>query len=390
MKKDIAYFVERCLTCLQVKVEHQRPYGKLQSLDIPVWKWDDITMDFVTKLPRTPSGYDAIWVIVDRLTKSAHFLPIKETYSMEKLARLYIDEVVTRHGVPLSIVSDRDSRFTSTFWKSLQRELGTQLKMSTAYHPQTDGQSERTIQTLEDMLRACVIDFKGSWEVHLPLIEFSYNNSFHASIQAAPFEALYGRKCRTPLCWNEVGEKQLAGPEIVQLTSDKIGQIRDKMRAAQDRQRMYANKRRKPIEFQVGEKVMLKVSPWKGVVRFGKKGKLSPRYVGPFVIIERVGEVAYKLDLPEELRGVHSTFHVSNLRKCLADAAMAIPLENLKVDDKLTYVEEPVAIVDRKVRKLRTKEIVLVKVQWRYHRGQEATWEVEADMKSKFPHLFDD
>ena len=261
--------------------------------------------------------------------------------------------------------------------------------MSTAYHPRADGQSERTIQTLEDMLQACVIDFKGLWEVHLPLIEFSYNNSFHASIQAAPFEALYGRKCRTPLWWNEVGDKQLAGPEIVQLTADKIKQIRDKMRSAQDRQRMYANKRRKPIEFQVLDKVMLKVSPWKGVVRFDKKGKLSPRYVGPFVIIERVGEVVYKLELPEELHGIHPTFHVSNLSKCLADTAMAIPLENIKVDEKLTYVEEPVAIVDRKVRKLRTKEIVLVKVQWRYHRGQEATWEVETYMKSKFPKLFD-
>ena len=235
LKKDIAHFVERCTTCLQVKAEHQRPYGELQSLEIPVWKWDDIAMDFVTKLPKTPKGYDSIWVITDRLTKSAHFFPIKEMYPMEKLARLYIAEIVTRHGVPLSIVSDRDSRFTSNFWKSLQNELGTQLKMSTAYHPQTDGQSERTIQTLEDMLRACVIDFKGSWEAHLPLIELSYNNSYHASIQAAPYEALYGHKCRTPLCWNEVGERQLTGPEIVQVTSDKIKQIRDRMKAAQDR-----------------------------------------------------------------------------------------------------------------------------------------------------------
>ena len=212
---------------------------------------------------------------------------------MEKLAELYIAEIVTRHGVPLSIVSDRDSRFTSNFWKSLQKSLGSKLKLSTAYHPQTDGQSERTIQTLEDMLRACVIDFKGSWESHLPLIEFSYNNSYHASIQAAPYEALYGRKCRTPLCWNEVGERQLVGLKIVQVTADKINQIRERMKTAQDRQAMYANKRRKPIEFQVGDNVMLKVSPWKGIVRFGKRGKLSPRYIGPFRIIERVGEVAY-------------------------------------------------------------------------------------------------
>ncbi|KAI3759455.1 hypothetical protein L6452_07295 [Arctium lappa] len=212
LKKDIAYFVERCLTCLKVKAEHQRPFGELQPLEIPVWKWDEITMDFVTLLPQSPKGHDVVWVVVDRLTKSAHFLPIKETDPLEKLAKLYIDEIVSRHRVPSSIVSDRDARFTSAFWKSLQRELGSRLKLSTTYHPQTDGQSERTIQTLEDMLRACVIDFKGSWETHLPLIEFSYNNSYHASIQAAPFEALYGRKCTTPLCWNEVGEKQLAGP----------------------------------------------------------------------------------------------------------------------------------------------------------------------------------
>ena len=289
-------------------------------------------MDFVTKLPKTPKGYDTIWVITDRLTKSAHFLPIKETYPMERLARLYIDKIVTRHGVPLLIVSDRDSRFTSNFWKSLQRELGTQLKMSTSYHSQTDGQSEQMIQTLEDMLRACAIDFKGSWEAHLPLIEFSYNNSYHASIQEASYEALYGRKCRTPLCWNEVVQRQLTGPEIVQVTSDKIKQIRNRMKAAQDRQKMYANKRRKPIEFRIGDKVMLKVSPWKGVVRFGKRGKLSSRYVGPFEIVEKVGEVAYKLNLPEELRGIHPTFHVSNLRKCLVEADVVIPLDDIRLD----------------------------------------------------------
>ncbi|KAI3680701.1 hypothetical protein L6452_35475 [Arctium lappa] len=373
-----------------VKAEHQRPYGELQPLEIPVWKWDEITMDLVTGLPRSPKGHDAIWVIVDRLTKSAHFLPIKETYSLETLARLYIDEIVTRHGVPSSIVSERDARFTSTFWRSLQRELGSQLKLSTAYHPQTDGQSERTIQTLEDMLRACVIDFKGSWEIHLPLIEFSYNNSYHASIQAAPFEALYGRKCRTPLCWNEVGERQLAGPEIVQLTADKVDQIRARLKIARDRQKVYADRRRKPIEFQIGDKVMLKVSPWKGVIRFGKNGKLRPRFVGPFIITDRVGEVAYELDLPASLSGIHPTFHVSNLKKCLAESDIVVPLEDIQIDEKLSYIEETVAITDLKIKKLRNKEIRLVKVQWKFHQGQESTWEVEADMKAQYPQLFND
>ncbi|KAJ9552858.1 hypothetical protein OSB04_016903 [Centaurea solstitialis] len=388
MKKDIAYFVERCVTCLQVKIEHQRPYGKLQQLPIPEWTWEHVTMDFVTKLPRTPKGYDTIWVIVDRLSKSAHFLPMKETYSMERLARLYIAEIVRLHGTPVSIVSDRDARFTSTFWQSFQREMGTRVNLSTAYHPQTDGQSERTIQTLEDMLRACVLDFGGSWEDHLPLIEFAYNNSYHSSIEAAPYEILYGRKCRTPLCWNEVGEKQLAGPEIVQITSDKINQVRERLKTARDRQKSYADKRRKDIEFKVGERVMLKVSPWKGVIRFGKKGKLSPRYIGPYEIIERIGPVAYRLELPEGLRGVHNTFHVSNLRKCLAEPDAAIPLQEISVDPKLNFVEEPVAVVDRKIRKLRNKEIDLVKVQWKFHKGQECTWEAELEMRERYPHLF--
>ncbi|GJU79884.1 putative reverse transcriptase domain-containing protein [Tanacetum coccineum] len=209
MKADIATYVSKCLTCAKVKAEHQKPSGLLQQPEIPVWKWERITMDFITKLPRTPSGYDSIWVIVDRLTKSAHFIPMNEKYKMEKLTRLYLKEIVCRHGVPVSIISDRDPRFASRFWRSLQKSLGTNLDMSTTYHPETDGQSERTIQTLEDMLRACVIDFGSGWDKHLPLAEFSYNNSYHASIKAAPFEALYGRKCRSPVCWSEVGDAQL-------------------------------------------------------------------------------------------------------------------------------------------------------------------------------------
>ncbi|GJZ22829.1 putative reverse transcriptase domain-containing protein [Tanacetum coccineum] len=221
MKADIATYVSKCLTCLRVKAEHQKPSGLLVQPAIPQWKWENITMDFVTKLPRTQSGNDTIWVIVDRLTKSAHFLPMRETDPMDKLARLYLKEVVTRHGIPVSIICDRDPRFTSNFWRSFQKAMGTRLDMSTAYHPETDGQSERTIQTLEDMLRACVIDFGNGWEGHLPLIEFSYNNSYHSSIKVAPFEALYGRKCRSPVCWAEVGDARLTGPELVHETTEK-------------------------------------------------------------------------------------------------------------------------------------------------------------------------
>ncbi|GKE65390.1 putative reverse transcriptase domain-containing protein [Tanacetum coccineum] len=219
MKAIIAEYVGKCLTCSRVKAECQKPSGLLVQPEIPMWKWERITMDFVTKLPKTSNGHDTIWVIVDRLTKSAHFIPTRETDSMETLTRLYIKEIVSRHGVPISIISDRDSHFTSRFWQSLQSALGTQLDMSTAYHPETNRQSERTIQTLEDMLQAC----------------------------AAPFEALYGRKCRSPICWAKVGDVQLTGPEIIHETTEKIAQVRQRLQAARDQQRSYANVRQKPL-----------------------------------------------------------------------------------------------------------------------------------------------
>ncbi|GKC66846.1 putative reverse transcriptase domain-containing protein [Tanacetum coccineum] len=260
--------------------------------------------------------------------------------------------------------------------------------MSTAYHPQTDGQIERTIQTLEDMLHACATDFGKAWVNHFPLVEFSYNNNYHASIKAAPFKALYGQKCRSPVCWTKVGEAQILGPELIQETTEKIIQIKQRMQAARDRQKSYADLKRKPMEFQVGDKVMLKVLPWKGVVRFGKRGKLNPRYVGPFKVLEKVGEVAYKLELPEELSRVHNTFHVSNLKKCHADEPLAVPLDGLHLDDKLHFVEEPLEIVGRKVKRLKRSRIPLVKVRWNSKRGPEFTWEREDQFKKKYPHLF--
>ncbi|GJS03810.1 putative reverse transcriptase domain-containing protein [Tanacetum coccineum] len=335
MKADIATYVSKCLTCAKVKAEHQRPSGLLVQPKIPEWKWDNITMDFVTKLPKTSQGYDTIWVIVDRLTKSAIFTPMRETDPMDKLARIYLKEVVTRHGVPVSIICDRDPRFASNFWRSLQNALGTNLDMSTAYHPQTDGQSERTIQTLEDMLRACVIDFGKGWVNHLPLVEFSYNNSYHASIKAAPFEALYGRKCRSPVCWTEVGEAQILGPELIQETTERIVQIKQRMQAARDRQKSYADLKRKPMEFQVGDKVMLKVSPWKGV--------------------------------------------------CYAEEPLAVSLDGLHLDDKLHFVEEPVEIVGHEVKRLKRSRIPLVKIRWNSKRGPEFTWERKDQFKKKYP-----
>ncbi|GJT29674.1 putative reverse transcriptase domain-containing protein [Tanacetum coccineum] len=317
--------------------EHQRPSGLLVQPAIPEWKWDNITMDFITKLPKSSQGFDTIWVIVERLTKSAHFLPIRENDPLDKLARLYLNRIVSRHGIPVSIICDRDGRFTSIFWKSFQKALGIDISMSTANHPETDGQRERTIQTLEDMLHACVIDFGKGWVKHLPLAEFSYNNSYHASIKAAPYEALYGRKCRSLVYWAEVGEDQLTGPELIQETTEKIVLIKQRMQAAQDRQKNYVDQKRKLMEFEVGDRVMIKV-------------------------LDKVGKVAYKLKLPQELSRVHYTFHVSNLKKCYADEPLVMPLEGIHVDDKLQFVEEPVEIMEREIKRLKRSQIPLVKV----------------------------
>nr|GEX74499.1 putative reverse transcriptase domain-containing protein [Tanacetum cinerariifolium] len=272
--------LNKCLTCAKVKIEYQKPSSLL-----------------------TAAGQDTIWINVDRLIKSAHFLPMREDDTLEKLMRQYLKEVVSKHRVPVLIISYRDGKFTSHFLKSLNKALGTRLYMSITYHPETDGQSERTIKTLEDMLCACILDFGKGWDKHLPLVEFSYNNNYHTSIKAALFKALYGR-----------------------------------------------------------DKVMLKVSPWKGVIRFGKWGKLNPSYIGPFKFLARVGTVAYRLKLPEQLSRVHSTFYVSKLKKCMVDEPLAMSLNEIQVHDKLNFIEEPVEIIDREVKRLKQSHISIVKV----------------------------
>ncbi|GJU46440.1 putative reverse transcriptase domain-containing protein [Tanacetum coccineum] len=294
--------------------KHQKPLGLLQQPEIPVWEWERITMGFITKLPRTPSGYDSIWEIVCVVTGfSDAYIQIRRPY------------VFATQGFG-DLVSKRK------------------------------GMSGRTISDLVPLLDPLAASIILCWDRHLPLVEFSYNNNYHTSIKVASFEALYGRKCRSPICWAEVGDSQLTGLEIIHETTEKI--------------------------------VMLKVSPWKMVIRFGKRGKLNPRYIGPFKIIAKVGTVAYRIELLEKLSRVHSTFHVLNLKKCLADEPLAIPLDEIQVNDKLYFIEEPVEIMDREVKCLKQSRIPIVKVCWNSRRDLEFTWECEDQMQKKYPHIF--
>ncbi|GAU38281.1 hypothetical protein TSUD_119620 [Trifolium subterraneum] len=388
MKKDIARYVYACLTCQKSKIEHQKPIGLLKPLNIPEWKWDSISMDFVSGLPRTVGGYDAIWVIVDRLTKSAHFIPINITFPLPKLAEIYVRVILKLHGVPSSIVSDRDPRFTSDFWKSLQEALGTKLRLSSAYHPQTDGQTERTIQSLEDLLRACVLEQGGSWDSCLPLVEFTYNNSYHSSIGMAPFEALYGRRCRTPLCWYESSEKVVLGPEMIRQTTEKVKMIQEKMKVSQDRQKSYYDRKKRAVEFQEGEHVFLRVTPMTGVGRALKSKKLTSRFIGPYQILKRIGDVAYQIALPPRLSNLHDVFHVSQLRKYISDQSHVIESDDVQVRENLTVETAPLRIADREVKHLRNKDITTVKVIWGGPAGEHATWELESRMKESYPELF--
>ncbi|PNX89858.1 retrotransposon-related protein [Trifolium pratense] len=325
MKKQVAEYVASCLMCQKAKVEHQKPAGLLKPLDVPQWKWDNISMDFVGALPKTQRKFDSIWVIVDRLTKSAHFIPVRTNYV---------------------------------------EALGTKLRLSSAYHPQTDGQTERTIQTLEDMLRACVLDDWGSWDKLLPLVEFTYNNSYHD------------------------GESTLVGPELVQQTTEKVRLIQERMKTAQSRQRSYADQRRRLLEFQEGDHVFLRVIPTTGVGRALKSKKLTPKFIGPYQILKRVGPVAYEIALPPKLSNLYSVFHVSQLRRYMSDPSHIIAPDDIQLKENLSFEVPPISIGEKSTKLLRGREIPLVKVIWNPKTG-DATWEREDQMKKLYPNLFE-
>ncbi|WMV49184.1 hypothetical protein MTR67_042569 [Solanum verrucosum] len=317
MKKGIVEFVAKCPNYQQVKVEHQRPGGLTQRIELSEWKWEIINMDFITGLLRSRRQHDSIWVIVDRMTKSAHFLPVKTTLSAEYYAKLYIREIVRLHGVPISIISDRGAQFTAQFWKSFQKGLGSKVNL------------RRYVEGLCDRFQ---------------------------SIQMAPYDALYGRRCRSPIVWFEVGEAGLIGPDLVHQVMEKVKVIQERLKTAQSRQKSYTDVRRRALEFEV---------------------------------VKKAGNVAYELELPQELAAVHPVFHISMLKKCIGDPSLILPTESIRIKDNLSYEEIPVQILDRQVRRLRTKDVASVKVLWRNQFVEEATWEAEEDMKKRYPYLFE-
>ncbi|WVZ88990.1 hypothetical protein U9M48_035455, partial [Paspalum notatum var. saurae] len=338
MKREIAKYVSECHVCKRVKADHLKPAGMLHPLNIPAWKWEDIHMDFVVGLPRTQKGYDSIWVIIDRFTKSAHFIPVKTSYTCH-LCRL-------------------------------QKSLGTKLIHSSAYHPQTSGQVERVNQILEDMLRACVLTYSTKWDECLPLAKLG-DGSFRGSVW---------EEVRNTSELVEPGERVTFGPDLVTQAEEQVRFIQENLKRAQSRQKSYSDRRRRPLVFKEGDHVYLRVSPMKGVHRFGVKGKLAPRYVGPFKISEKCGPVAYRLELPPRLAAVHDIFHVG-----AASAEEEIDTSQVQIEPDLTYEAGPVKVPDRKQRSTRRSTVTMYKVQWSEHTEEEATWETEEYLRTKYP-----
>ncbi|WVZ52825.1 LOW QUALITY PROTEIN: hypothetical protein U9M48_003845, partial [Paspalum notatum var. saurae] len=339
MKRAVAEYVAVCDTCQHVKAEHQRPASLFQPLKIPEWKWEEISMDFILGLPRSQKGYNSIWVVVDRLTRVAHFIPVNTTYS----GASYMIPWILSFG-------------------SVQHITHRQM-------------TKRTNQILEDMLRACAIQYGTSWDKSFPNAEFSYNNSYQASLKKSPFEVLYGRRRRTPLFWNQTGEKQDA--------EQQIKMVRENLRVAQSRQKSYADVRRRDLTFKVDDFVYLKVSPMRGIRRkAGTKIHRSIQDSG------KEGEVAYKLELPSNLSGIHDVFHVSQLKMCLRVPEEQAQLEGLDVQKDLTYTEHPVKILETFERVTRNRRVKMCRVQWKHHTKDEATWEREEELRATYPSLF--
>jgi hypothetical protein len=331
MKKDVADYIARCMECQKVNTEHRHLACLLQPLPILEKKWEVITMDFITGLPRTNKQHDSIMVVVEKLTKGAHFLPVKTTHTTTNIADIFMKEIVRLHRIPRTIVSDIDTKFTSNFWRGLLKGFGTNLFFSTTYHPQKYGKTERVNRIIEDMLRMYVMDKPSKWEDYLHLVVFAYNNGYQASLRMSSFEALYGRKCNTPVSWDNPADRVVLGLELLKDMEDQVVKIKKNLNATRDRQKVYANKNMTVREFKVGEHVLLKVKPKKSSLKMDSCTKLAARFCGPFEILDILGSVAYMLALPSSMN-VHNVFHVSLLKKYVHDPNHVIDWHMIQVE----------------------------------------------------------
>eukprot|EP00253_Pinus_taeda_P016148 PITA_16148 len=344
-------------------------------------------MDFITRLPKSRKNNDSIMVVVDKLSKSTHFIPVQSTYRAAQITNVFMLNIFKLHGLPKTIISDRDVKFTSVFWRTLFEGLGPQLNFSIAYHPQTDGQTERVNQVVEDMLRSYVMQQPTRWEEYLHLVEFAYNNGYHASLRMSPFEVLYGWKCRTPSIWGGTEDRHLLGLEMLEEMEVMVKRVRANLKIAQDRQKNFADWKRTFKEYQVGEHVYVRIRARKSTLQWNACAKLSPRFCGPFQILARVGPVAYQLALPSHIR-VHNIFHVSVLKKYVYDPRHIISWQDIQVELEGEFMVELVNILDRRRVELWKRVINQVKVQWQHFGPDEATWEDEQSMREAYPRLF--
>eukprot|EP00253_Pinus_taeda_P019762 PITA_19762 len=345
MKKEVAEYLAKCLECQQVKVEHQHPAGLLHPLPIPEWKWETISIGFITRLPKSRKKNDSIMVVVDKLSESAHFIIVQSTYRAVQIANIFMQNIFKLHEIPKMIISNQDVKFTSAFLKSLFEGLGTQLHFSTTYHPQTDGHTERVDKVVEDMLRMYVMQQPAKWEDYLHLVEFAYNNEYHASLQMSPFEVLYGRKCMTSLCWSGLKDKLLLGSNMLEEMKEMVKKVRINLKVAQDQYNNFGNQKKSFRELQVGDHVYNQVRAKKSTLQWAGCAKLAPRYCGPFQILARIEPVTYQLPLPNHIH-VHNVFHVSLLKKYVYDANHIIQWKDIQVEPEGEFLVEPLVILD--------------------------------------------
>jgi hypothetical protein len=384
IKTMVRDYVLGCSACQRTKAERVRRPGLLQPIDIPEMKWECVSLDFVTALPRVRGGFDSILVVVDRLTKVAHFIPVKSTATAVDIARVFVREIFRLHGMPKVLVSDRDVKFTSHFWGAFFDAVGTTLKMSTAYHPETDGQTERVNQVMEDMLRMYCLEEPSKWYEYLPLVEFAYNNTHHSSLGMTPFSALYGQEVVSPVTWcDPVGRVEIS-KEMLDNMEDQSKKIKINLRKAQSRQKSYADRARSSRSFEVGDRVWLRVRPRKSTLSTGKYSKLSPRYCGPFRVLKRIGEVAYKLELPDHVR-VHDVFHVSLLKPYVPDTFLRLD-DSISIDESGSFAVTPEYLIEARTKQLRGRAVREYLVKWTIYPIEEASWVSEEELRKDFPN----